>query len=242
MASGLQLLVVLSLQASESAARDPSGTKLGVTPATAAGRAWHRDVGAGCCTGSVGSGEAEPAHPGDPAAGGRAEAAAPHNCSSQPCLISGEISGVPAQRDAEPPPQHGIKGCGSSAQCRGTATAIPAREVGRGAAGVPLALSLSPLSLALCCIFPALLLPSSLPLKLSFPCSPSHGQQWAAWWGPGGRGVGAAPCVGLAARLAAARSPSRPGTEGSPVRTSSSVVAAWGSTQPAAQPKVRWVL
>ncbi|KAL9834461.1 uncharacterized protein GJ701_012755 isoform 2-T2 [Geothlypis trichas] len=62
--------------------------------------------------------------------------------------------------------------------------------------------------------------------------------RWAVPWGPGGHGAGAAPRAGLAAGPAAARSRCRPGTAGIPVLTSSSAAAAWGSTRPAARPKV----
>jgi len=99
---------------------------------------------------------------------------------------------------------------------------------GRGAAGVTL--PLPPVS-------PPLLLPPFMPLKLS-SLSPARRQRWAARWGPGGHGVGAAPRAGSAARPAAARSPSRPGTEGTPAPTSSSAEGAWGSTRPAGRPKV----
>lgn len=163
---------------------------------------------------------AEPAYPGDPNLCRQAAATAPlDNCSSQPFLISGEISRVPAQRDA-----HRDKSCGSSSQCPCTG-----RGQGRGAAGVTLPLALPPLSSAL--LFPLL-----MTLKLAFPLHPW--QRWAVLWGPGGRGAGAAPGAGLAAGPAAARSLCPPGTEGIPVLSSSSAAAAWGSTRPAGRPKV----
>ena len=138
----------------------------------------------------------------------------------------------------------GVKACGSGAQCHCAGGAAPAWGQGRGAAGVTLALFLPPQSPS-----PVLHLPCSLPSifhalealfsPFSAPPAPlACQQQWAAQWGPGGRGAGAAPRAGLAARPAAARSPFHPGTEGSPVPTLSSAAAAWGSTRPAGWPKV----
>ncbi|KAM9626235.1 uncharacterized protein ACIBXB_019325 isoform 1-T1 [Morphnus guianensis] len=135
--------------------------------------------------------------------------------------------------------RHGYKGlrkrCTMPLPRRGSPCPGPGERGCRGHPGPS-----SRLPAPMCCTFPALLLPSFTPLKLSFPPSPPARQQrWAARWDPGGRGAGAAPRAGSAARPAAARSPFRPGTEGSRVPTSSSAAAAWGSTRPAGRPK-RW--
>lgn len=91
-----------------------------------------------------------------------------------------------------------------------------------------------------CRISPALRFPLFTTLKLFLFPLLHPWQRWAVLWGPGGRGAGAAPRAGLAAGPAAARSLSRPGTEGIRVLTSSSAAAAWGSTRPAGRPKVTW--
>lgn len=137
----------------------------GITPATIAGSALHGDTGIrgwGLQTGSVGLGGAEPALPGNPNPGQLPQRPL-HNCSSQPSLISGEISGVPAQRDAEPQRQHGDKGCGSRAQCHCA-----------GARGEGLPGPSRPFAILPSCTSPALL-PPFVPLKLFLSVPPLSG-------------------------------------------------------------------
>lgn len=178
------------------------------------------------------------------------------NCSSQPSLISGILAG--SQLSAMQSHGSGDKGlrkrctmppctmspCTMSPCWRLAGQPLPGGQ-GRGTDGVPRPRLPPPLSPPLCCSISPALLPPSVPLKLSSllhpPAPLARRQQWAARWGPGGHGVGAAPRAGSAARPAAARSPSHPGTEGSPVPTSSSAAAASGSTRPAGWPKVMWV-
>ncbi|XP_037231078.1 SCO-spondin-like isoform X1 [Falco rusticolus] len=66
----------------------------------------------------------------------------------------------------------GIKACGSGTQCHRAGGAAPGRGSGERGFQVTLALLLPPLSLQLCHISPPPLLPSSMPLMLSFPSIP----------------------------------------------------------------------
>lgn len=197
MASGLQLTVAVLLRASESSAWDPRGTSPSIIPAAAAGRALRGDVGTrGDKRGVWAWGSAEPARPADPKPGGRRPRPL-DKCSSQPSLIAGEISGVPAQHDAELPRRRGI----TPAEAEHNAAApegqpLP-RGQGKGLLGSPWPFSPLPL---LGCSSPALLFPPSTPLNALFSLSAVRPAAVGCAVGPWGPWSGCSSLCGVGSR------------------------------------------